>query len=62
MWRQAGRGAQIPVPWDLFGLPGKPFDHRHHSKTHRGHRVVFRKGGDDVKDDEDGDETDGWQG
>ena len=54
-WHQAGRGAQLPVPWDLFGLPGKPIEHRRHSKTHHGHRSVFRISGDDMNDDEDGD-------
>ena len=35
---RADRGAQFPVPWDLFGLLGIPVDHRdnrHHYHAHR---------------------------
>ena len=45
---RAGRGAQFPMPWDIFGQLGGHIDHHRYSEHHRGQRYVRRSSSDDV--------------
>ena len=54
---RADRGAQFPMPWDLFGLLGIPSEHRHISHHHLVHRSMS-DWEDGVKDDVNGDGLD----
>ena len=59
---RADRGAQFPMPWDLFGLLGAACDHRHSSHHRRVHRYMRMCGEDVVKDDGNGDGFDDDEG